>query len=498
VYILSFAGALCSLMNRLTMSWALVSLVVPLVSGNDNLTENFLRGTNRTCTEQLTHNAARDPPFYMQAVQSGTVVVVCHYAFPQTPNPVALHSWPLIVLTTVSTLYQCVRDVLAAPFQYMQGTLTFLSGPLLTYAFVERYSPKGGNCIRQVCLGIIIGLIGTALGIAVTLIVPFAYAEVTHGQLLYIDNCGSLRWIRGAGQLPKILQAYLIRLGWDRLPWSKQVSALPFIIASAIYVPPVAVTGITHILFGAVYYLPLTLVLLLTMFCFFVRLEWKLFSVRGTTDQHSAMAMLQDAGQIEHCSECNGTGRKDLGGLFKSNCEACGGSGKVLQAVHYGCTFCAGKSVVQNQGMVKCSTCGGSGKKACNQCGGESTVGFRSRLGLGSWARKCTECNGAGHLLCADCNGAGEVAGTVVTPCPQCSGTGTYQGPMLNIRLEIKLLLVILVIYWQFVGEAMVRTYDGEKWMSALHETWEARSANSYFVYLKSRFDEIGTYMQFF
>jgi hypothetical protein len=96
------------------------------------------------------------------------------------------------------------------------------------------------------------------------------------------------------------------------------------------------------------------------------------------------------------CGSCTGSGEID--------CPTCQAQG--TEPCPAGCF----------KGIVKCRTCGGTGKddhgKRCNECMGQKNV-------------KCYTCSGLKHITCRECDGNKQV------PCPDCEGKGgfldTYQ-----------------------------------------------------------------------
>lgn len=68
----------------------------------------------------------------------------------------------------------------------------------------------------------------------------------------------------------------------------------------------------------------------------------------------------------------------------------------------------------------------------------------------------------------------------------------------LDIHLWGKVLLIPLMVYWQFIGEAMVRVYAGQYRWEALLNTWVARTANSYIPhFLGSLFSSSTNFIDF-
>lgn len=100
---------------------------------------------------------------------------------------------------------------------------------------------------------------------------------------------------------------------------------------------------------------------------------------------------------------------EDTEGGYISDCQRCGGSGRIE------CEECYGG------GEVDCDKCGGSGEINCRNCNGSGEV--TDDEGKTS---ECPDCNGDGTVECDDCYGSGRV------DCPECGGRGEYDCPDCN------------------------------------------------------------------
>ena len=173
--------------------------------------------------------------------------------------------------------------------------------------------------------------------------------------------------------------------------------------------------------------------------------------------------ILPDSVDIVECGTCGGKGRHscpDCGGRGESVCSACDGAGTKKCPVCSGrgkisCSKCGGRGEViekkihweydsQGKGYqvlqdekVRCSHCGGSGKRTCPECGGKQEL-------------TCRSCYGTGKITCSSCAGKGEVS------CSICGGTGRMMN-YLEIRQEIA-----KSDRWHEVCPALVFEWDDE------------------------------------
>jgi len=133
------------------------------------------------------------------------------------------------------------------------------------------------------------------------------------------------------------------------------------------------------------------------------------------------------------CGACAGDGYEtcddcDDDGLVKGTCMVCGGGGKAGCSRCKGrarlkCTSCRQKGKVKKVvgfKNVKCSHCGGSGRRGgyCKACRG---AGYRSAR-LIKWVA-CKRCEGTLMAACKRCAGKGSIN------CSKCKGQGVAQVP---------------------------------------------------------------------
>jgi len=109
------------------------------------------------------------------------------------------------------------------------------------------------------------------------------------------------------------------------------------------------------------------------------------------------------------------------GGYEGSECDRCGGEGRV------DCWRCDG------EGNVDCSTCDGNGEVECNKCEGNGEV-------------ECNRCDGSGKMECDECDGSGEVDGETCSncdgdgevDCDNCDGKGKMECPSCDGNGEVE------------------------------------------------------------
>lgn len=113
----------------------------------------------------------------------------------------------------------------------------------------------------------------------------------------------------------------------------------------------------------------------------------------GTLSTTQAVESIKHA-YVETCSTCAGSGQ--------TRCTICQGSGQT-DCTHcmYGraqCVSCGGSGnyVNSNNTRTNCSACGGSGKTLCGYCHGSGRVQCSSCSGRGSTS--CTACSGTGYF----------------------------------------------------------------------------------------------------
>jgi len=87
------------------------------------------------------------------------------------------------------------------------------------------------------------------------------------------------------------------------------------------------------------------------------------------------------------------------GGWVGSECDNCGGSGRV------DCWECDGR------GEQDCDYCDGNGDKDCEECDGDGEID----------GKDCPDCNGKGNNKCEECGGRG------VSDCSNCRGSGRVE-----------------------------------------------------------------------
>jgi len=79
-------------------------------------------------------------------------------------------------------------------------------------------------------------------------------------------NCSSLRWSQGASQLPNLFQTFLMFPVLHHATAGRLLGFAPFMVASLIYMPPVFLVLVTHVLPGLVVFaFPMSLLLALCL-----------------------------------------------------------------------------------------------------------------------------------------------------------------------------------------------------------------------------------------
>lgn len=97
----------------------------------------------------------------------------------------------------------------------------------------------------------------------------------------------------------------------------------------------------------------------------------------------------------------------DTGGGYESDCDNCGGEGRV------DCYRCDGS------GEESCDNCDGNGRLDCEECNGTGEMECNSCDGKGEIdGEKCEDCNGKGKIDCDNCGGDGDIR------CDVCRGSG--------------------------------------------------------------------------
>ena len=101
------------------------------------------------------------------------------------------------------------------------------------------------------------------------------------------------------------------------------------------------------------------------------------------------------------CAFCEGTGKDPFGILsIRSNCQVCGGKGKVnVEEPYIECVFCGGSGVFPDK-RITCTVCMGKG----------AVKGIEN------------------PQACPDCEGTGVSTNTPGLPCIRCKGKGVIPG----------------------------------------------------------------------
>lgn len=102
----------------------------------------------------------------------------------------------------------------------------------------------------------------------------------------------------------------------------------------------------------------------------------------------------------------------DFEGASLIRCTTCGGSGRKA------CDTC------DRQTVIECDECRGNSTTACGSCSGDGTLSCSRCDGSGNNGdATCPRCNGSGDIVCETCNGTGE------RQCPKCDGAGDVKCP---------------------------------------------------------------------
>lgn len=412
-----------------------------------------------SCIAAFDELALHEPPFYLQAAMSLTTVIVVHFALPADAKHVKWYAWPLIAATTLSVALGCFRDVQAAPFEYCQGTVSILAGMVAVVVFtalVKQFcplpSPPGGrsggnvleNCIAM-CEAMVFLIAITIFSFAMLAVLlvavagaAFLFSKVQSGSFVHISGCQALRWIKAAVQIPKIFQACVLLENLHVLPMTKRIASAPFLLAVAIYTPPILITGCTHILPGAMLFFPATFLLLCV-----------LVLPRLWNPQESDRPCYERV-------EVDDSEFHQLLGPSDSDTEAIGLPPKSIRDNR------KHDAPPPEEGHVHV---------------GSDDVEAPRQQGMPQEAKNLNKIDPQ------DAKEKKEGMPPEVAAQPP-------KIKLLQIRLAVKLLLAFVVIYWQFEGEAMVRWYQGASWSEALLATWRARTARSYFGHLMALKDQ--------
>jgi len=97
-------------------------------------------------------------------------------------------------------------------------------------------------------------------------ILGFLFMQFALSVLFRDYNCSSLRWSQGASQLPNLFQTFLMFPVLHHATAGRLLGFAPFMVASLIYMPPVFLVLVTHVLPGLVVFaFPMSLLLALCL-----------------------------------------------------------------------------------------------------------------------------------------------------------------------------------------------------------------------------------------
>lgn len=256
-------------------------------------------------------------PFYLQFLASCSMVALNHRFFPSSglDQPAKPHEIAVASMLGVTAFLRAYTDIIDGTVLFCEawglclvtGSLLYLLGRSMTRSAARAFDdatkqvgaqfatqavsqPRGASvfgcisailaeCAAACCAAVISFLVGAVIygitvlvlvaGIVVVSTLIFLVSNVALGvyapALLQDYNCSSLRWTRGASQLPNILQMMVILPNVTHYHWLRGVVSAPFIVTSILYAPPVLLAFVTHVMPGAVVYPPLTLLLVVAM-----------------------------------------------------------------------------------------------------------------------------------------------------------------------------------------------------------------------------------------